>query len=150
MEISQMGTSEGALEFAVAGDIVQSYVNPSMTSQFAELNGGGVFDQNVLLDVSDVTFLDSNGIGWFVALDSQFRKAGGRLILHSPSPVLQRIFAMMKMTTVITVASSRRDALAAADSPAVLSQNVAEDHGNSDNATDADCSADRIEAGEST
>ncbi len=115
MEISQLGSSERIIEFALAGDIVQHFVNPSTTSQFAELNGSTVFGGPVLVDVSDVTFLDSNGIGWFVALDSQFRKNGGRLILHSPSPVLQRIFAMLKMTTVITVAPSREAALSVVD-----------------------------------
>jgi|GEM_PF-1605522 len=127
MEISQLGSDERVLEFALAGDIIQHYVNPSITSQFNELNGASVFDRCVLFDVSDVTFLDSNGIGWFVAVDSQFRKGGGKLILHSPSPVLQRIFAMMKMTTVITVATSRKAALDMADSLAAAAH-AASDH----------------------
>ncbi|MHC4874859.1 MAG: STAS domain-containing protein [Planctomycetota bacterium] len=114
MEISQLEASDGVLEFALAGDVVQNFVNPTVTSQFADVSGEPVFDRQVLLNVSDVTFLDSNGIGWFVALDSQFRKGGGMLRLHSPSPVLQRIFSMMKMTTVIAVSPNRNDALSEA------------------------------------
>jgi anti-anti-sigma factor len=141
MEISQLGSDERVVEFALAGDIIQHYVNPSITSQFAELNGASVFDRCVLVDVSDVTFLDSNGIGWFVAIDSQFRKGGGKLILHSPSPVLQRIFAMMKMSTVITVAPSREAALNAAESLAAVETDPAD--------TSSDAAATQVEAGES-
>ncbi len=171
MEISQLGSDERVLEFALAGDIIQHYVNPSITSQFNELNGASVFDRCVMFDVSDVTFLDSNGIGWFVAVDSQFRKGGGKLILHSPSPVLQRIFAMMKMTTVITVASTRKAALDIADSLAAAADRTS-DHAepydgrpNSSQTTDdsdsaaagsaaagstlEDSAATRVEAGES-
>ena len=150
MEISQLGSSEGVLEFALAGDIIQHYVNPTITSQFTELNGSNVFEHNVLVDVSDVTFLDSNGIGWFVALDSQFRKLGGHLILHSPSPVLQRIFSMMKMTTVITVAASRDAALQVVEPSAPASGEAAADDSDGVASADVDAAAGRVEAGEST
>ena len=147
MEISQLGSDERVVEFALAGDIIQHYVNPSITSQFTEVNGASVFDRSVLVDVSDVTFLDSNGIGWFVAIDSQFRKGGGRLILHSPSPVLQRIFAMMKMTTVITVASSREAALEVVETLARAADTNSDDTAAADTASNA--TAPQLEAGES-
>ena len=152
MEISQLESSDGVLEFAIAGDIIQAYVNPSVTSQFDEISGEPVFDRQVVLDVSDVTFLDSNGIGWFVALDNQFRKAGGKLMLHSPSPVLQRIFAMMKMTTVISVASTRdkavTDAIAnlAGDVRTIPAPESPAEH----SSPDVDLTIDQVEAGETT
>jgi anti-anti-sigma factor len=144
MEISQLGSSERMIEFALAGDIVQHYVTPSITSQFAELNGSSVFGRAVLVDVSDVTFLDSNGIGWFVAIDSQFRKNGGRLILHSPSPVLQRIFAMLKITTVITVVPSRDAALAVVNEVAQPDRDASVS-----NESIVDTAASQMESGES-
>lgn len=99
---------------AICGQINQTYVHPERTSEFDELLGPGVWKNIALIDLSDATFIDSCGIGWIISIHNRFEREGGRVVLHSLSPIVHRILRMIKLDKMISIAKSKDDALLAA------------------------------------
>ena len=53
---------------------------------------------HLLLDVSQVGFIDSTGVGLFVRLQKQLRAANRQLVLVAPTKALSNALAMMRLT----------------------------------------------------
>lgn len=96
---------------AICGQINQTYVHPERTTEFDELLGPDVWKNTALIDLSDATFIDSCGIGWLISIHNRFEREGGRVVLHSLSPITHRILGMIKLDRMISIASSKDDAL---------------------------------------
>ena len=95
---------------AIRGQIAQSSVQPERLSEFEELVGPEVWSGTVLIDLSDATFVDSCGIGWLIAAHKRFAARGGRMILHSLSPVVGRILSMIKLDAIVSIQPTEADA----------------------------------------
>lgn len=67
----------------------------------------------VVLDLSDVVFLDSSGLGAVVAA-TRFLRPGQALELAGLTPAVGRVFRLTRMDTVFTIHSGLDDALRAA------------------------------------
>jgi anti-anti-sigma factor len=67
----------------------------------------------VILDLSQVDFIDSAGVGWFIESNKQFQKCGGKLVLHSIPPIVNNILQLLQMHTVLNLADDEASALAA-------------------------------------
>lgn len=63
----------------------------------------------VLLDLSQVTFLDSSGLGAVVAAYKQAAPAR-KLELAALSPTVEKVFKLTRMDTVFTIYASAEDA----------------------------------------
>lgn len=73
---------------------------------------------NLVLDLSQLVFIDSLGIGAILAALQEARRHHGRVVLVHPSPALARLFAVTRIDTLIPTHASieaARAALAAAD-----------------------------------
>ena len=71
----------------------------------------------IVVDLTDVTFIDSMALGVLLAASNRLRPTGGDLRLVVPSPSIRRIFEISLLDHVFTLDSSRSDALAAALGP---------------------------------
>jgi anti-anti-sigma factor len=78
-----------------------------------ELENGFGGLTNVLLDLHQVDFMDSTGIGALVALQRQVKTMGGELMLCSPSKSVETIFRLMRFQRIMKVFPSREEAMAA-------------------------------------
>jgi exopolysaccharide biosynthesis WecB/TagA/CpsF family protein/anti-anti-sigma factor len=65
---------------------------------------------NVLIDCSDVTFMDSTGLGFLIKIFRACNQAGGTLVLLSPSETLSRMLSLLNLSRVIPVAQSAGEA----------------------------------------
>ncbi|SLN68473.1 Putative anti-sigma factor antagonist [Pseudoruegeria aquimaris] len=90
--------SAGALEFK---------------EQMRSLGAGG--PRRVVLDMAQVQFLDSSGLGALVAV-MKLLAPDARLEVAALSPAVAQVFALTKMDSVFTVHDSVQAALAAAPS----------------------------------
>lgn len=59
--------------------------------------------QTVILDLSDVSFADSVGLGMLLRSDEEARRNDARLVLRSPSPAVRRLLSMTAMDTVFEI-----------------------------------------------
>ena len=112
MELAILCDDGGVLRLQAGGPITQEYVS-KFPDPMRDLLGEGGFERLAVLSLSGVDYIDSSGIGWLVARHKEFRKAGGKLVVHSVESAVMEILKMMKFHTVLTLAKDERAALAA-------------------------------------
>ncbi|MFD2248041.1 STAS domain-containing protein [Pontibacter ruber] len=64
---------------------------------------------NVLLcavDLSNVRFMDSSGMGVLVSLLTKFRNRGGELVLIKPSDHIRKLLIVTKLNAIFTIAEN--------------------------------------------
>lgn len=69
--------------------------------------------ENVVVDLSRVSFIDSMALGALLEMHKRLRADGGELRLVVPDTKLRRIFEMTLLDQVFTLAKTRHEALAA-------------------------------------
>jgi anti-sigma B factor antagonist len=74
--------------------------------------------KNIVLNLRDVAYIDSSGIGDLVGSATTLRKQGGDLRIVNPSMVVQKLLAVTRVDTVIDVRPDEASALEAFSKPA--------------------------------
>ena len=64
-----------------------------------------------LLDLRNVTYLDSSGVGSLVALFRHVTRRGGQFKLLSPSPAVRRVLGISQLTRVFDIFDDEADGL---------------------------------------
>lgn len=72
-------------------------------STLAALNSA---ENRIYLDLKDVTYIDSSGLGEIVKLYLESRKAGKKMVLVSPTPAIRKILHSSKLDKVFTLADT--------------------------------------------
>jgi anti-anti-sigma factor len=67
---------------------------------------------DVVLDLTDVAFIDSSGLGSLVAVAAEVRKRGGHLALVAGPPHVRRVFDLLQLDEFMDLVDTRGDALA--------------------------------------
>jgi anti-sigma B factor antagonist len=57
----------------------------------------------LVVDVGDVTFIDSTGLSALADAHRRAHDAGGAMILRRPSPMLKRLLQITRLDTLLTV-----------------------------------------------
>jgi anti-anti-sigma factor len=101
---------------ALSGPVSQRELAP-MAEPLQELLGPSAYGKRVMLDLCDVSYLDSSGVGWLLACNKRMRQAGGKLVLHSYSPIVSNVLRVLKLERVLdlaeNVAAAEKSALGA-------------------------------------
>src|SRR5690625_2343320 len=66
---------------------------------------------HIILNVEDVTFMDSSGIGVLLGRYNEIAKLGGELVVCSINPSIKRIFEMSGLFKIIRLAENEQFAL---------------------------------------
>ena len=69
--------------------------------EIGDLISGGI--QTVLLDLQDVTFIDSSGLGALVAALKMVRSSGGKLFVCSINDQVKMLFELTSMDRVFEI-----------------------------------------------
>jgi anti-anti-sigma factor len=81
-----------------------------------ELNAGlgAIMDSGahyLIVDLEDVFYVDSAGIGVFLSTQRKLQASGGDLIVVCNDPVVRRVFESAGVVAALNVTGSRREAL---------------------------------------
>jgi anti-anti-sigma factor len=76
-----------------------------------ELFGPGYFRNRVLLNLEQVTYMDTGIVGWLMQCHQRFLDSGGRLILHSVPPRVDQLFQLLRLRSVLHVTDDESAAL---------------------------------------
>lgn len=100
---------EGAMVLEIGGEI-DLHSAPSLKTELARLSEApGAL---VALDLSEVTFLDSTGIGTLVGGLKKTRENGGNLVFFGARPRVKRVFEITGLLRVLPLFDNREAALA--------------------------------------
>lgn len=70
-------------------------------------------DLNVLLDMSQLQYMNSTGLNILISVLTRTRKSGGEVLISGMSSGVRQLFLVTKLDTVFTVKDSVEEALAA-------------------------------------
>ena len=102
--------TEGIVVVDLAGRIEIGKTSSALSTVLRTLIDEG--KRRVLLDLADVTFLDSTGLGTLVAGYATFEKNGGRLKLMNLSPKVAELLNLTKLYIVFDVFNDEMEAVA--------------------------------------
>ncbi|MGE5177643.1 MAG: STAS domain-containing protein [Bacteroidota bacterium] len=71
--------------------------------------------ENLILDLSGVTFMASSGLGSLLSLTEEFRQRGLRVRLASPSPAVDSVIRLLNLHDFLAIDPSEEAALHALD-----------------------------------
>jgi anti-sigma B factor antagonist len=63
------------------------------------------------LDISNVRYINSSGIGMLITIHTKFKNKGGEVCLVNPSDHVQKLFIITKLNTIFTIVKSRSEAM---------------------------------------
>jgi anti-sigma B factor antagonist len=98
----------GVVLLHAKGDL-DAYTAPGLRSQLHDATEGDA--QLVVVDLADVTFIDSAGLGALVGAHRRMREAGGRLRIVRPPPLVARAFELTGLDEVLDLRDDREHAL---------------------------------------
>jgi anti-sigma B factor antagonist len=102
--------AEGRTVVSVAGE-VDVYTAPTLRERLSELVAAGQF--HLVLDLEDVAFLDSTGLGVLVGGLKRVRAHDGSLALVCTQERILKVFRITGLTKVFRIHASVPDALGA-------------------------------------
>ena len=110
MELTVTSDGGHVLRLKLAGHVTQNDLAPPNDLMDGLLGAGG-YARNVVLDMGEVSFIDSSGISWLLIRHKRFREAGGMLILHSIPPLVLDVLKVLRMDLVFNLTETEADAL---------------------------------------
>jgi anti-anti-sigma factor len=72
-----------------------------------------VEQRHLLLDLSTMTYLNSEALGALIRLNTVAKKNSMRLVLISPNPAVRQVFLTTSMDRVLTIVDDHEQAVAA-------------------------------------
>ena len=108
-EINTEQLDDDAYLISLAGE-VDLYTAPEFKQQLLDVIGKG--GKNVVVDLSNTTFIDSTTLGVLVGGVKRLRTNDGQLSLVSSDRNITKIFEITGLDRVFTIYASREEALA--------------------------------------
>lgn len=109
MKLQNAGDDGTLIRLQVDGPITQRDFSPG-GDPLVDLLGPDVYTRQVLIDLARSPMVDSSGIGWLIGANKRFKEKGGRLVIHSFSPLIANTLKLLKMEKVLNLCPSLRDA----------------------------------------
>lgn len=91
------------------GDLIGENNGPELVELANEVINSGVV--NCLLDISNVRYINSSGIGVLITLLTKFRNKSGELYLINPSEHVNKLLVMTKLQAIFNISESKEKAL---------------------------------------
>ncbi len=107
----EVNDHDGIPVVAAHGEIDVSTA-PRLRQELVELAASG--SDRVIVDLEQVEFMDSTGLGILVSGLKRFRTMGGDLLLVCTQPRVLKVFEITGLTRVFSISGSVPDAVAAA------------------------------------
>ena len=67
--------------------------------------------EKLVVNLKDVSYIDSSGVGELFGLFTTLQKAGGQLVLLSPNPRVRDVMKLTRLDTVLDISEDEFDAV---------------------------------------
>ena len=108
--VTERDLDERAMVVAVAGEIHASTAPQFSVRLNTAIDAGRTL---LVLDLTDVTFIDSTGLSVLLNALRRLTRAGGAMALVCSNPTVLRLFEITKLDTTFDIRTSRDEAIAA-------------------------------------
>jgi anti-sigma B factor antagonist len=97
------------LHLSLSGDLMGETAGPGIIELAGESIKKGV--HHCLVDISDVRYINSSGIGVLITLLTKFRNVGGDLYLINPSKHVEKLLIITKLQAIFNLVQTEQEAL---------------------------------------
>ena len=98
--------ADGVAHLAGEGEATSTDFVPGALNPLEAVLGPGWNSRRVIVNMDQVTYLDSSAIGWLITSQKAFRAAGGYIVLHSLQPRVKQVLAMLRFERVVPLADN--------------------------------------------
>jgi len=92
---------DGYLVVSLSGDLIGEENGAEIVAELESYNGNG--NLIAIIDISDVRYINSSGIGVLITLLTKVRNKGGELCLINPSESVQKLLIITKLQAIFKV-----------------------------------------------
>lgn len=98
---------EKAHYLMIEGDLIGDEVGPKLVEVVSDAIQERA--KNFVIDLSEVRYISSSGIGLLITMLTKMRNAGGEVLLTSPSEHVKKLLIITKLNNIFTVYDSVDD-----------------------------------------
>jgi anti-sigma B factor antagonist len=99
----------GALILKLEGDLIGENHGPELVSIINDsINVDVIF---CAIDIHEVRYINSSGIGVLITILTKFRNKGGEVVLIKPSQSVEKLLIITKLSSIFTIVSDLDEAL---------------------------------------
>jgi anti-anti-sigma factor len=113
MPLTLVSNDTDALRLQATGKIMHSHISEEPDS-LRSLTGADGYARKVLVNLEQVRYIDSAGIGWLLSSHKRFQKAGGMLVLYNVPESVLLTLKVLRLETILNIAENEADAAAMA------------------------------------
>jgi anti-sigma B factor antagonist len=95
------GMQNGVAILTLRGNLIGEPETSELKEKIKNLSSGGV--KRIVMDMADVTFINSTGLGSLISSLTTVRAAGGDLRLSSVNEKVHNLFVITKLATVFDI-----------------------------------------------
>lgn len=88
----------------IQGDLIGDEVGPKLVEVVSDAIQDGA--KTFVIDLSDVRYISSSGIGLLITMLTKMRNAGGEVYLTAPSEHVKKLLIITKLNNIFTVYDS--------------------------------------------
>jgi anti-sigma B factor antagonist len=101
---------DGLLVINFAGDLIGEQSGPELMEVINDrINDKVLF---AAIDISDIRYINSSGIGVLITILTKFRNKGGEVILVNPSEHVKKLLVITKLNAIFTIVNTLEEAKA--------------------------------------
>jgi len=109
MKLNVLSSDEGLSRLECCDDLTLPDVMGEGEA-LERLLGPGCYSRHVLLCLAKASYIDSAGVGWLVMCHKRFLEGGGQLVVHSIPPMVQHVFGILGLNTILNIAGDEEAA----------------------------------------
>jgi anti-anti-sigma factor len=111
MSLKVVSIDEDGIASLNCGDEMNALAMCEEFTELKDLVGVDWANRKIALGFSETSYIDSAAIGWLLSLNKTMNESNGKLVLHSMSPSVRRVFTMMRLESVLNLADDRAQAI---------------------------------------
>jgi len=97
------------LTLRISGDLIGEEKDSRMLETINEAVGHKVLV--CIIDISDVRYINSTGIGLLITILTKFRNKGGEVFLMNPSESVKKLLVITKLNAIFQIVKSEEEAM---------------------------------------
>jgi anti-sigma B factor antagonist len=97
------------LTISLSGDLIGENNSPTVIAVVADAIESKV--KTCIVDISDLRYINSSGIGLLITILTKFRNKGGEVYLMKPSENVQKLLVITKLNAIFQIVQSADEVL---------------------------------------